>query len=61
MEFREFLETNLTPEQWQSVNNYMVRKGYDWRGAEDAKRIIMGIMKDWARRWGRWYITSARN
>ncbi|MCK9459739.1 MAG: hypothetical protein M0R80_08880 [Proteobacteria bacterium] len=46
MEFRNFLETNLTTQQWQSVNNYMVRKGYDWRGAEDAKRIMTGMMRD---------------
>jgi len=27
----------LTLAQWQKINNYLVRKGYDLRGAEDAK------------------------
>ena len=27
----------ITMDQWQKINNYLVRKGYDLRGAEDAK------------------------
>jgi hypothetical protein len=27
----------ITMDQWQKINNYLVRKGYDLRGAEDTK------------------------
>lgn len=47
MRFRQFIEnTEITDEMWGTINNYMKRKGYDWRGPEDAKRIIGSMFKD---------------
>jgi hypothetical protein len=57
--FRKFLENisignnglvvisdpNLIGEKtWKKINDYMVSKGYDWRGAQDAKNIITHML-----------------
>lgn len=35
----------ITPAQYAKINNYMRRKGYDWRGPDDAKELLQGLQK----------------
>jgi hypothetical protein len=60
MDFKQFIIENIkvntdgsisinpdiiTSKMWETINNYMKRKGYDWRGADDAERIIRNMLK----------------
>ena len=36
---------------WNKVNTYMKRKGYDYRGAEDARSLFDKMSKGWSRNW----------